>query len=775
MPNRRIPSGGPPEHPAGRPSLTKERELILVAEPTVALRATVEGVTSAAGADVSSLAVILEAAGARMHPLFGPSVERARGDGRARAPGALEGAMPEPDLSGYYRVEAPDESLDGLAAELLGHSAVQAAYVKAAAEPAVVKTPPIDTARTRVAYERVAAPPQALNEMLPLDQEAPPLSPDFTARQGYLGPAPGGIDAQFAWTQQGGGGAGVKVADVEGEWRFTHEDLVQNQVGLVAGTPPNDLAWRNHGTAVFGEFSGDRNGMGITGICPDAVVRGVSIFGSTGTAGAIRQAADALSPGDILLIELHRPGPNATGIGQQGFIAIEWWPDDFDAIRYATSRGVVVVEAAGNGAEDLDAAIYDRPAAGFPAGWSNPFRRGARDSGAILVGAGAPPPGTHGNNWGPDRSRLEFSNFGSLVDTQGWGREVTTTGYGDLQGGSDENAWYTDRFSGTSSASPIIVGTLGCVQGNLRSRGLTPLTPAAARTLLRTTGSPQQDAPSRPATQRIGNRPDLRQMITGGVVLTVPLHRYWNPQATDHFYTTDWNELGWGKYGWTYEGVQCYVFTDDVPGSVALYRYWNPGIGDHFYTTSFAELENGKYGWSLEGIQGYVFPQPGPGDVPLYRYWNPSIGDHFYTTDWNELGSGRYGWGLEGIQCYARTQVQPPAAVTIESQAGQLVRAGVGGRGNGSSGAGIPMRMPPQGSVIPASFAGAGSAGVGFAPAGLGGAGPGLGYGPPASFTSRPTGSAFETAAREASFQAKPSRAGEIAVSINIGNGISRA
>src|SRR5690349_767065 len=187
MPNPRVPSGGPPEQPAGRPSLTRERELIVVAEPTVALRATAEGVTSAAGADVSSLAGILEAAGARMHPLFGPSVERARGDGRAGPTAALEAALPAPDLSVYYRVEAPDESLDGLAADLRGHSAVHAAYVKAPAEPAVVKHQPIDTARTRVAYEPsvAAPPPQVLNDMLPLEHEAPPLSPDFTARQGY--------------------------------------------------------------------------------------------------------------------------------------------------------------------------------------------------------------------------------------------------------------------------------------------------------------------------------------------------------------------------------------------------------------------------------------------------------------------------------------------------------------------------------------------------------------------------------------------------------------
>jgi hypothetical protein len=112
-----------------------------------------------------------------------------------------------------------------------------------------------------------------------------------------------------------------------------------------------------------------------------------------------------------------------------------------------------------------------------------------------------------------DRARCVFSNYGACVDAQGWGWEVTSTGYGDLQGGPDNKLHYTDQFSGTSSASPIVVGALACVQGVLRAQGRIPLTPARARDLLRSTGSPQQAAPGRPVTQRIGNRPNLRQMI----------------------------------------------------------------------------------------------------------------------------------------------------------------------------------------------------------------------------------------------------------------------
>ena len=158
--------------------------------------------------------------------------------------------------------------------------------------------------------------------------------------------------------------------------------------------------------------------------------------------------------------------------------------------------------------------LYQTPGAGFPAGWRNSFRRTNRDSGAIVVGAGAPPPGTHGRDHGPDRSRLDFSNWGALIDAQGWGREVTTCGYGDLQGGTNEDLWYTDTFSGTSSASPIVTGAIACIQGMAKARGRPVLTPAQVRNCLRSTGSPQQDAPGRPATQRIGNRPDLRAFAT---------------------------------------------------------------------------------------------------------------------------------------------------------------------------------------------------------------------------------------------------------------------
>ena len=501
---------GRPEGPQATFSTFQEKAQVTIRfKPEASMRAVGTKLVSASGVDISGIQSILKEPGLLVSRLL-EQTEATLQD-RARVIAAATGAA-VPDLSPYYTLQVPHEQADKLLENLNNEALVDAAYVKPPAEPAGI----LD------------------EEVLPAADEAPLVSPDFGTRQGYLGLAPEGIDAHFAWTRAGGRGTGMAIIDIEGEWNFNHEDLLLNQGGVVGGTPPGDLAWRNHGTAVGGEFSGDRNAFGIDGICADAGFSGYSIYdhlGNQNSPNAIMQAANRLNAGDIMLIELHRPGPRhgfTQRLDQEGYIAIEWFPDDFDAILFATAKGIVVVEAAGNGAENLDDAIYNNPRIGFPPGWTNPFNRSNRDSGAIIVGAGAPPPGTHGRNHGPDRSRLDFSNYGSLLDAQGWGREVTTTGglrynAGDLQGGSDENEWYTDRFSGTSSASPIVVGAVGCCQGALRAVGRPLLTPADARNLLRTTGSPQTDAPpdpaasppdpGRPATQRIGNRPDLRAMF----------------------------------------------------------------------------------------------------------------------------------------------------------------------------------------------------------------------------------------------------------------------
>lgn len=508
-------ASGPGPDGAGFTYRGAEQELIVVARPEARLRARADGIRSAAGADLSALNMFLGDEQLVLEPLFG-SEERLQqlmtaGQGNA------------PDLGLFYRVRGGGDRAQELRSRIAALPGIDTAYVKPGAVPASA-APAGRTAPSADDGRRL--------------KEGAPVTPDFSGRQGYLRAAPEGIDAHWAWQRPGGTGQGVTIVDVEGAWQLGHEDLAAKLAGVVVGTPLTDLAWRNHGTAVIGVMGGDRDEYGITGIVPDAVTAAAS-FQGIGTAAAIHAAAERLGPGDMVLVELHRPGPrfdHATRDDQRGYTALEWWPDDFAAIRYATSKGVLVVEAAGNGGESLDDAVYERRPDEFPEWWRNPFNLSNPSSGAVLVGAGAPPPGTHGRDHGPDRSRLAFSNYGARVDAQGWGREVTTTGGfwdrpGDLQGGAEEIAWYTDTFSGTSSASPVVVGALAALQSMLKAAAQEPMSPERARTVLRATGSPQQDAPGRPASQRIGSRPDIRAAVTRLLPQAVgsgQAERYWD-------------------------------------------------------------------------------------------------------------------------------------------------------------------------------------------------------------------------------------------------------
>lgn len=389
----------------------------------------------------------------------------------------------DPTAQEFHSLSAPDVTLDVLAGTLQRTGVTKAAFIKYAAGV------------PELGILRASAPINA------------GVTPSFRSLQGYLDDAPDGVNVAALTGLTGAGGAGVRVFDAEEDWEMEHEDRPVNLLRRVSGErSPSRDADRDHGTAVMGVIAAADNGFGVTGIAPDAtvgLVRFKPLLADSSNTILTAVNDQDMKEGDILVLPVDRPGPRDKSI------AIEWWPDDFAAIRNATDRGVIVVEAAGNGGDDLDHTDYDRPLSGFPTSWRNPFRRGAMDSGAILVGAGIPP-----NRADPDRSRHDDSNFGDAVDVQGWAFSIFTTGYGDQeQGASDPKRYYTSSFGLTSGSTAMVAGVLACVQGVRIAAGRRPWTPSQARNALRTSGSPQQASASHPLNERIGNRPNLAHLI----------------------------------------------------------------------------------------------------------------------------------------------------------------------------------------------------------------------------------------------------------------------
>ena len=326
---------------------------------------------------------------------------------------------------------------------------------------------------------------------IPAEDISPP-TPDYIASQLYLNAAPNGIDADYAKTLAGGDGSGITIVDIEGNWQTTHEDLDKAASGFVVGEVVNSQTWLDHGTAVIGVMIGSDNGYGVTGISPGADL-GMISAGSMSVAEAIYTAIDSLDEGDIILIELQAPGPHydfAIDINQEGYIAMEYWQANFDAMKYAWAKGITVIEAAGNGCENYDdIGIYGEL-----------FDSTYRNSHALLIGAGFPATSE------TDLERESYSNYGERVNLQGYGSGVYTTGYGDLfDGNGDMNQYYTSDFGGTSSASPIIAGAAACIQGYMKSTFGTVLSPDYIRDILTSTGTAQLGDTS----EHIGPRPNL--------------------------------------------------------------------------------------------------------------------------------------------------------------------------------------------------------------------------------------------------------------------------
>ena len=138
-------------------------------------------------------------------------------------------------------------------------------------------------------------------------------------------------------------------------------------------------------------------------------------------------------------------------------------------------------------------------------------------------------------------------------------------------------------------------------------------------------------------------------------VASVAMHRLYNPNSGEHFYTASVEERdSLIEAGWNYEDIAWYVpEVSDTP----VYRLYNANAGDHHYTIDTAERDALiEAGWTDEGIGWYSDDAQ---SVPLYRLYNPNAyangesGAHHYTTSEEELaGLVDLGWQNEGIAWY---------------------------------------------------------------------------------------------------------------------------
>ncbi len=377
-----------------------------------------------------------------------------------------------PDLNNWYLAQFPAGSTRGaaLANELLALAAIETAYLESNIQNAIC-----------------------------LDQA--PATPPFETSQTYRGPAPDGLDSDFANDYHPGGngfGAGYWIVDCEQGWCTTFEDLPITALDVLNGQTVNEdpnIEWANtqHGTAVLGIYGACANDYGMTGMTPDVRLKMADFNSEPTLASNVALAESVLDPGEIILIEVQIDGPESFTLCQCNClqyedVPLEWDQASFDAISTATANGMIVVEPAGNGSMDLDHSRYE-----------NKFQKWFRDSGAIMVAA-----------TDNDHERTCWTNHGSRIDVHAFGNnDVITTGYGDLwigEAACDQS--YTYMFGGTSSASPMIVGAVAALQGITKAKWGYTMWPSVMRDRIDVGGVPSPDT-------GVGLMPDLEAAIHG--------------------------------------------------------------------------------------------------------------------------------------------------------------------------------------------------------------------------------------------------------------------
>jgi len=258
-----------------------------------------------------------------------------------------------------------------------------------------------------------------------------------------------------------GGSSDVVVGDIDTGLDYEHPDLAANvdfskSVSCESGAPDQTpAAWydnNGHGTHTAGTIAAAANDIGIVGVAPNVKIAGIKSSND-----------DGFFLPEMVICSFMWAGSHDIDVTNNSYFADPWlfncrndheqhaiWKAEQRAIRYAMSRGVVVVSATGNENIDLSKKNTDTISPDFPPG--NETTREVTNACVVIP---VEIPGVIGvSGVGPLGTKSFFSTYGvgvtdvtapsgdSLQAANPFGRVLSTFSHGVSP---DENLFYLDR------------------------------------------------------------------------------------------------------------------------------------------------------------------------------------------------------------------------------------------------------------------------------------------------------------------------------------------